>query len=596
MVSYDREDLVSGRIRWADLTPPDWRERNNARIERQKSSGRFEPFEKEFTRKDGSRVPILIGGATFEDGGDQGVAFVLDLTERKRAEQALREREAQLAEARRELRQMIDTIPIPVASYSPEARRDFVNAAWKQYTGLSDEAARGTEWSVVAHPDHIATGDKMWRDAFATGEPWHAEERVRRADGQYRWFAIDRVAARDDNGKIVKWYGTAYDIEDRKRAEDALRESEHKLRQIIETVPGMLWSAGPDGEHTHINQWVLDYSGVQLEDFVHLGWHKRHHPDDLCHVANAFSHALQTGTSYQVLSRLRRADGEYRWHHIRAEPLRDRQGNIIQWYGLSVDIDDAKKAEERLRRSEAHLAEAQLELAHANRVATMGQLTASIAHEVNQPITAAITYALAARRWLSAEPPNFHEVDDALSLIVKEGNRAGDVVGRIRALIKKAPARKDAVAINDAVLEVIALTRTEVANNSVSVRTQLAEGLPRVEGDRVQLQQVLLNLILNAIEAMREVGEAERELLISTHHEPDGMSVEVRDSGPGFAPAALERVFEAFYTTKPGGLGLGLSICRSIIEAHNGRLWASPNLPRGAIFGFIVPAHPEDAG
>src|SRR4051794_7754320 len=201
MVNYDREDLVSGRIRWADLTPPDWRDRNNARIEQQKSSGRFEPFEKEYTRKDGSRVPVLIGGATFEEGGNQGVAFVLDLTERKRAEDALREREAQLAEARRELRQMIDTIPIPVASYSADARRDFVNAAWKQYTGLSDEAALDTEWSIVAHPDHIALGDKMWRDALANGKPWHTEERVRRADGQYRWFAIDRVAARDEDGK-----------------------------------------------------------------------------------------------------------------------------------------------------------------------------------------------------------------------------------------------------------------------------------------------------------------------------------------------------------------------------------------------------------
>jgi signal transduction histidine kinase len=181
-------------------------------------------------------------------------------------------------------------------------------------------------------------------------------------------------------------------------------------------------------------------------------------------------------------------------------------------------------------------------------------------------------------------------VDNALSLVVREGNRAGEVVARIRALIKKAPARKDAVEINDAILEVIALTRMEAANNSVSVRTQLAEGLPHVQGDRVQLQQVLLNLIINAIEAMRAVGEEERELLIITRNEPDGVSVEVQDSGPGFAPAALERVFEAFYTTKPGGLGMGLSICRSIIEAHGGRLWASANLPRGASFQFALPA------
>ena len=591
MVSYDREDLVSGRIRWADLTPPDWRDRNNARIERQKSSGRFEPFEKEFTRKDGSRVPILIGGATFEEGGNQGVAFVLDLTERKCVEDALREREVQLAEARRELRQMIDTIPIPVASYSADARRDFVNAAWKQYTGLSDEAARGTEWSVVAHPDDTAGGNKMWRDALATGEPWHTEERVRRADGQYRWFAIDRVAARDENGKITKWYGTAYDIEDRKRAEEALRESEYKLRQIIDAVPGFVWSFDPAGEPTHINQHMSDYGGMRFEDFKHGGWEAIVHPDDYAETAKAFYHAIQTGTPYQDVLRLRRANGEFRWHHARGEPLRDRHGRIIQWYGLSVDIDEAKKAEDRLRRSEAYLAEAQLELTHANRVATMGQLTASITHEVNQPITAAVTYALAARRFLSAKPPNLREVDEALSLIVKEGNRAGEVVGRVRALIKKAPAREDAVEINDAILEVIALTRREAANNGVLVRTQLAEGLPSVQGDRVQLQQVMLNLIINAIEAMREVGEEERELLISSGNEPDGVLVEVRDSGPGFAAADLERVFEAFYTTKSDGLGLGLSICRSIVEAHNGRLWASPNVPRGAIFRFTAPAH-----
>jgi C4-dicarboxylate-specific signal transduction histidine kinase len=222
----------------------------------------------------------------------------------------------------------------------------------------------------------------------------------------------------------------------------------------------------------------------------------------------------------------------------------------------------------------------------------MGQLTASITHEVNQPITAAVTYALAARRFLSVKPPDFREVDEVLSLIVKEGNRAGEVVGRIRALIKKAPVRKDAVEINDAILEIVALTRTEAANNSVSVRTQLAKGLPHVHGDRVQLQQVLLNLIINAIEAMRDISEEERELLISSRNEPDGVSVEVQDSGPGFAPEDTDRVFEAFYSTKPSGVGLGLSICRSIIEAHNGRLWASPNAPRGAIFGFIAPVHP----
>jgi PAS domain S-box-containing protein len=721
MVNYDREDLASGRIRWADLTPPDWRDRNNARIEQQKSSGRFEPFEKEYTRKDGSRVPVLIGGATLEEGSNQGVAFVLDLTGRKRAEDALRESEAQLAEARRELRQMIDTIPIPVASYSADARRDFVNAAWKQYTGLSNEAALGTEWSVVAHPDHIATGEKMWHDAFATGEPWHTEERVRRADGQYRWFAIDHVAARDDNGKIIKWYGTAYDIEDRKRAEQALRRSEAYLAEAqrlshcgVTAYKGTtvfygseeiyrIWGFDPaqgvpsrkavlqrihpddldrlnaeveralgekrrystayrivlpDGTVKHlesIGQPVFSTNGELVEvvatqidvterkraeqallesetkfrDYAETAsdWFWETGPDYKFTLLteNAFgapaAHRLGTACWDHALDhetepekwRLIRAtldsrkpfrDFVYRGlsgngssMYVRAsgKPVFDANGEFRGYRGTGADVTALRTAEAEARESEQRYREAQLELAHANRVATMGQLTASITHEVNQPITAAVTYALAARRFLSAEPPDFHEVDEVLSLIVKEGNRAGEVVGRIRALIKKAPARKDAVEINDAVLEVIALTRTEAVNNSVSVRTQLAEGLPPVQGDRVQLQQVLLNLILNAIEAMRDISEGERELLISSRNEPDGVSVEVRDSGSGFAAADIHRVFEAFYSTKPSGLGLGLSICRSIIEAHNGRLWASPNVPRGAIFGFTAPAHPVAA-
>src|SRR5713101_3895213 len=503
-----------------------------------------------------------------------------------------------------QLRATLNVIPAYTWYAAPSGGITFVNKRTADYLGLpKDHPLRfgidiGAQWDAhipLLHPDDHEKSRNSWSTCLRTGEFAEESFRVRNAQGGYRWFRSRVEPLRASDGTLLQWVGVNVDIDELKCAEQALRESEYKLRQIIDTVPSLLWSAGPDGEPTHVSQRLLDYSGMRLEDFKHGGWEAFIHPDDFPETARAFYHAIQTGTSYQAVHRLRRADGEFRWHQTRGEPLRDREGQIVQWDGLSVDIDERKKAEERLRRSESDLAEAQMELAHANRVATMGQLTASITHEVNQPITAAVTYALAARRFLSAEPPNFHEVDDALSLIVKEGNRAGEVVGRVRALIRKAPARKDAVAINDAVLEVIALTRTEAANNSVSVRTQLAEGLPRVQGDRVQLQQVLLNLIINAIEAMRDVGEEERELLISTRNEPDGVSVEVRDSGPGFAPAALERVFEAFYTTKPSGLGLGLSICRSIIEAHNGQLWASPNVPRGAIFGFIAPAHPAAA-
>jgi PAS domain S-box-containing protein len=457
MLGYGHDDASSGRMRWTKLTPTEWAPADEDALAQLSGTGTCRPYEKEYYRKDGSRVPVLVGGAFFERKADEGVVFVIDMSDRKRAEQALRESE----------------------------------------TKFSDYAATASDWLWEIGPDYKFT--LLTENAFRS-DPAH---RI----GTLCW--------------------------------------DHALD--LETEP----------EKWRLVQAALD-SREPFRDFAY------------CSVDGS---------------------GSPMYVKVSGKPVFDANGEFRGYRGTGTDVTALRTVETEARENERRYREAQLELAHANRVATMGQLTSSIAHEVNQPITAAVTYALAARRWLSADPPNFREVDDALSLIVKEGNRAGEVVGRIRALIKKAPARKDAVAINDAILEVIALTRLEAANNSVSVRTQLAESLPRVQGDRVQLQQVLLNLIFNAIEAMRDVGEEERELLVSTRNEPDGVSVEVRDSGPGFAPAALERVFEAFYTTKPSGLGLGLSICRSIMEAHNGRLWASPNVPRGAIFGFIAPAH-----
>jgi PAS domain S-box-containing protein len=615
---------------------PDDRDRLNAEVQRAVGEKRRYSIGYRIVLPDGTVKHLeSTGQPVFSASGNlvEIVSTQLDVTDRKRAADALREREAQLAEARRELRQMIDTIPIPVASYSADARRDFVNAAWKQYTGLSDEAALGTEWSVVAHPDHIATGEKMWHDAFATGEPWHTEERVRRADGQYHWFAIDRVAARDENGKIIKWYGTAYDIEDRKRAEERIRV-QHTVALILaeaatieEATPRILWAMGECLGWDVGALWRVDHEAEMLR-CVEL-WHKASmEVPEFEKASRECTFVPGLGLPGRVWSSL---EPEYVPDVVPDEnfprgPIAEREGlhaafgfpillagevqGVIEFFSREIRQPDQELLNmlatvgsqigqfiERKRAEEA-FRKAQLELAHANRVAMMGQLTTTITHEVNQPITAAITYALAARRFLNAEPPNFHEVDDALALIVKEGNRAGDVIERVRALIKKLPVRKDAVAIDDAILEVIALTRTEAANNSVSVRTQFAEGLPRVQGDRVQLQQVTLNLIVNSIQAMSNIGEGARELQISIDAVPSEGSVRVgvRDSGPGLSPESFSRLFEPFYTTKPEGMGMGLSICRSIIEAHGGRLWATPCDPQGALFQFTVPADWDDNG
>jgi PAS domain S-box-containing protein len=541
-----------------------------------------------FQGADGAYRWFSVRGEPLRDGDghvQNWYGVLIDIDNQKKAEDALRESETQLAEAQRELRRMIDTIPIPLASYSADAKRDFVNAAWKQYTGLSDEAALSSEWSVVAHPDHIATGKKMWRDALAAGEPWHTEERVRRADGQYHWFAIDRVAARDENGKIIKWYGTAYDIEDRKRAEDALRESEAKFRDYAETASDWFWEIGPDYKLTLLTENAF---GSHSADRLGTG---------------CWDHALDLETETEKWRILRATldsrrpfrdfiyrglggNGAPMYVKVSGKPVLDPAGGFRGYRGTGTDVTAIMRAQEeseRLRQLEA-------DLAHMNRLSMMGELAASLAHEITQPIATARNNASAAMRFLDRRPPDLGEVREALACLVDDADRAGDIIDRIRDHIQKAPPRKECFDLNEAINEVIGLARSAIVKNRVSVQTRLAERSLAIHGDRVQLQQVLLNLILNAVEAMGAVEAGARELLISTEQDPTGVLVAVRDSGPGIDATHLERVFEAFYTTKSSGVGMGLSICRSIIDAHGGRLRAQANEPRGAVFQFTLPS------
>jgi PAS domain S-box-containing protein len=319
----------------------------------------------------------------FSAGGEllEVMGTFIDVTERKRAEGALRESQARLAEAQRELRQMIDTIPILMVGYSTDATRDFVNAAWKQYTGLSDEAALGTDWSIVAHPDDFATGEKMWRDTLAKGEEVHTEVRLRRADGQYCWFAVDRVALRDESGKVLKWYGTAHDIEQRKRAEQALQESEARARSAIDGIAGLIVILAPNGELETVNRQVFEYLGRTLEELKQWETTDTVYREDLSHLIEIFRRAIASGTSYHIDLRLRRFDGEYRWFDTRGVPIRDDSGRIVRWYILLTDIEDRTRAL-------AQLEQMQSDFAHMNRVSMMGELVASLSHEITQRLPA----------------------------------------------------------------------------------------------------------------------------------------------------------------------------------------------------------------
>jgi PAS domain S-box-containing protein len=1016
-----------------------------------------------------------------------------------------------------QLQAILNVIPAYTWYAAPSGALTFVNKRTADYLGLPkdhplrfgiDIGAQWDDWVQLLHPDDREDSLKVWSTCLRTGEAGQYSFRVRNAEGGYRWFLSRSDPLRASDGTLLQWVGVNFDIEEVKRAEQALRESEYKLRQIIETVPSLLWSLGPHGEQTQLNQRALDYIGVGYEDLLSLGWTAFLHPDDLPETASAFAHSMQTGTSFQAVHRLRRADGEYFWHHARGEPLRDGQGGVIQWYGLTVDIDERKRAEDRLRRSEAYLAEAQRlshtgsfgwtpstgelhwsdetfrileyepsiqptiervlqrihpddlammrrvldetsrgekdfdithrllmpggsvkfvhvlsnalkdaagnleivgalmdvtentllyrdlaerearlmertaalrrseaylseaqslghtgssaynetailywsdenyrifgfdpreglpshkaalerihpddrervreearqaveqkkdykleyrmllpdgaikyietdahpkfstsgelievvstiidvterkraeealreseqrfrdyaetasdwywetdaehkfaritdyerllargfvplsriglarweyatdvesepekwelhrstlearqpfrdfvyraartdgspvyykisgkplydakgaflgyrgtgadvtatmraesalqesqakfrdyaqsasdwfweigpdykftlltenafgsnaadrigtacwdraldletepekwrllwatlesrkpfrdfvycstggngcpmyvkatgkpvfdangefrgyrgtgadvtatvraqeeherlrqlesDLAHLNRLSMMGELAASLAHEITQPIAAARNNARAALNFLDRQPAELGEVREALGCVVGDADRAGVIIDRIRDHVRKAPPRKHRFDLNEAINEVIVLARSAIAENRVSVRTRLAEGLAPVEGDRVQLQQVILNLILNAAEAMSAVDEGARELSISTEQSrKNDLLVAVRDSGPGIDPEHIERVFDAFYTTKSSGVGMGLSICRSIIDAHGGRLWADANEPRGAAFQFSLPS------
>jgi PAS domain S-box-containing protein len=357
-----------------------------------------------------------------------------------------------------------------------------------------------------------------------------------------------------------------------------------KLQDMIETIPAISWTARPDGSNEFVNRRWLEYTGLSAEDTAGSSWMAAIHGEDRQQYAEKWRTSLATGEPFEGEARFHRAaTAEYRWFHARGVPLRDSHGKIVRWYGVLTDVEDRKQAEQERER----LRELQTDLAHINRVSMMGELSASIAHEVNQPLTGIVSNGSACLRFLAGDTPNLEEAREAIRDIVRDGKRAGDVIARIRTLTKKTAAPTETLDLNETIREVLALVGDLAKKNNVVIQTHLAEGLAPVSGDRVQLQQVALNLVMNAIEAMS--GVSPRQLTITTHSiDPDRVQVTVQDSGMGLDPDKINRIFEPFYTTKPNGMGMGLSICRSIVQNHGGELWATPNEAHGMSFHFSL--------
>ncbi|OLB28388.1 MAG: hypothetical protein DMG41_35080 [Acidobacteria bacterium] len=479
------------------------------------------------------------------------------------------------------LRLVIDTIPAYAWSSRPDGSVDFINQRFLEFTGRSMEDILGRGWESLVHPDDLARYVGGWQAAVATGEPMENEARVRRADGDYRWLLIRNVPLRDELDNIVKWYGTSVDIEERHRAEEALRRSEASLHeaQRVSRTGSFGWSVST-GEIS----WSEEASRIFQYDrttkpTVELIL-KRVHPEDAVHVKQTIESASVNGKDFEHECRLVMPDNSVKYVHVVAHALSDKSGRT-EFVGAVMDATERKCAEEALR-------EAQANLARVSRMTTMGELTASVAHEIKQPISAALINAKTCLRWLGRDQPDVAEAREAAARNIKDVTRASDIISGISLLFKKGALRRELLDVNELIREMIVLLHSEASRYSISIRTELAEDLPKVMADRVQLQQVFMNLMLNGIDAMKETTGG-RELTIKSEAGDGQLLISVRDTGVGLPPEQADQIFRTFFTTKDKGTGMGLPISRSIIESHGGRLWVTDNSGRGATFQFTLP-------
>ncbi|WP_112954209.1 PAS domain-containing protein [Agrobacterium tumefaciens] len=505
----------------------------------------------------------------------------IDVDDQVQAEEALKS-------SKRQLEQMIDTLPINILSFAPSRKMTYASRRYLDNVGSPtpdiedfDSLARD-----LAHPEDFPIMFQRAMNGFATGQPFVNRFRRRTRDGTYRWIEARAQPLLDADGSIVQWYIISIDIEDEMLAQEALRERERFLWQLVETLPAMIDCAAPNGEPVYRSQKLREFLGYQLEELDGKAKSRLNgtldagvHPEDVAGVKEQYAHCLSNGEPYARRHRLRRFDGEYRWVETRAAPMRDNEGAIVQWNVICLDIDGEVRMQEELRMAHERLA-------RASQAASLAELSASIAHEVNQPLAAIVANSHACYRWLSAEPVNVERAKITIERVIRDANSAAEVVSRIRALFKQSVENRISLSLSGVIAEACNLVAGEALRRRIRIDFDMEGKLPPIAVDRIQIQQVLVNLIRNGMEAMEAVA-GEKVIDVLAHRVGSEVQTEIGDRGDGIE--FPDQIFEPFFTTKENGMGMGLAICRSIVEAHGGRLWAEKNEPRGARFIFTLP-------
>jgi PAS domain S-box-containing protein len=481
------------------------------------------------------------------------------------------------------LNELVEQTPEAVAVLSPDDRVLRTSKEFTRMFGYGPGEILGRPVNYLIVPETLVESAREYTGQLQHGQRVEVETVRRRKDGTDVRVSLVAVPITTTAGEHVANYAIYRDITERKRAEERLLESEARFRTMADKAPVLIWTTGTDGSCDYFSKPWLEFTGRTMDQEVGTGWTQGVHPDDLANLLQLLKAVVPARKPFTTEYRLKRADGEYRWVIESGVPRYTGAGEFAGYIGSNIDVTDRKRVEEERER----IRQLQADLAHRNRVATLGELTASLAHEINQPIAAAAIYARACVGWLQRDVPDVTEAREAASAMVTDVTRAADIIDRVRSLYRRGTPQRELLEVNEIIREMIVLLNDTANRNSISIRTEFDPGLPTTKADRVQLQQVLMNLMLNGIEAMKDTGG---ELVVTSKRTDGGqLLVSVSDSGIGLPVGETERIFLAFFTTKSQGTGMGLAICRSIIESHGGRLWASANTGRGATFQFTLP-------